>query len=141
MKKSAFLLVAFFAPALLFAQNKNAFKINPLSLSVKNLSISYERVLTKGTSLQLHGAYWLGGSLNGVKFDGFTFTPELRFYVTDHGAPEGFYLAPFGRYESLSAKDKDFLNSDAKVTLSRVGVGVDLGYQFVFSKKITWDIF
>ena len=139
MKKITLLIVALVTTTFAFAQQKkNVIKVNPLSLAVANISLSYERAIKENQSFQLQGGYWMGMNVGDTKFDGLTFTPEYRFYVTDHGVPQGFYVAPFARYESLSAKSKEV---NAKATLTRIGGGVDIGYQMFFGKKVTWDIF
>lgn len=144
MKKITLLCFALVSFTCAFAQQKSTIiKTNPLSLAVANINLSVEKAVGEKKSFQMHGAYWLGGSVGDTKLNGFFLTPEFRFYVTDHGVPQGFYVAPFARYESLSAKSKVTLGStsEGKATLSRIGGGVDIGYQFFFGDKVTWDIF
>jgi hypothetical protein len=144
MKKltTAFLLLFAFSFAgitgAMAQEKRNVIKINPLSLALANLSFSYERILTEKTSFQLQAGYWLGGSIGDVKFSGMSLTPEFRYYVSDNERPKGFYLAPFMRYQSISAQSKEF---DSKATLTRIGGGGAFGYQFLFGKTVTWDIF
>lgn len=130
--------VVLFGANTAMAQKQNVIKVNPLSLALSNISLSYERFITEKTSIQLQGGYWLGASVGDVKFSGTAFTPEVRFYVSDTESPKGFYVAPFGRYEMLQAVDK---TDDDKATLTRVGGGAAIGYQFLFGKSVTMDLF
>jgi hypothetical protein len=144
MKKSSLILslvlcLGLFGVKTASAQKQNVLKLNPLSLAVGNVSLSYERILSEKTSFQIQGGYWLGGSIGTTKFSGMSITPEFRFYVSDNERPKGFYLAPFARYQSITAKAKDDANSSA--TLTRIGGGAAFGYQFLFGKTVTWDIF
>jgi hypothetical protein len=141
MKKITLLFIMFVAVTLAsnsaMAQKQNVVKLNPLSLALGNISLSYERFLSDKASLQLHGAYWLGGSIGDTKWSGMTFTPEFRYYVSDNERPKGFYLAPFAKYQSFTANSKE---ADYKATLNRVGGGAAFGYQFLFG-RVTWDTF
>lgn len=143
MKKFTLLAIALVSFTFAFAQQKSTtIKTNPLSLAVGNINLSVEKAVGEQTSFQMQAGYWLGGSVGDTKFSGFFLTPEFRFYMTDHGVPQGFYLAPFLRYESLSAKSKESaFSTEGKATLSRIGGGAGIGYQFLFGDKITWDIF
>lgn len=144
MKKITLLCFAMVSFTFAFAQQKSmVIKTNPLSLAVANINLGVEKSIAEKTTVQLHAGYWLGGTVGDTKFDGFFVTPEVRFYVTDHGAPQGFYVAPFVRFESLSAKTKEtvFGSAEGKATLSRVGGGAVAGYQFLFGDKVTLDIF
>jgi hypothetical protein len=141
MKKVTLLFFMFVAVMMasnsVMAQKQNVIKLNPLSLALGNISVSYERFLSEKTSLQLHGAYWLGGSIGDTKWNGMTVTPEFRYYVSDNERPKGFYLAPFGKYQSFTAKSKE---ADYKASINRIGGGAAFGYQFLFG-SVTWDTF
>ncbi len=144
MKKSSLLLslmlcLGLFGVNTVSAQKQNAIKLNPLALAFSNVSVSYERFFSEKASFQIQGGYWLGGTIGDAKFSGFSTTPEVRFYVSDTESPKGFYLAPFGRYESWSVVDKTDAND--KASISRIGGGAVAGYQFLFGKTVTMDIF
>ena len=144
MKKSSLLLslmlcLGLFGVNTVSAQKQNAIKIIPLALAMSNVSISYERFFTEKASFQIQGGYWLGGTIGSAKFNGFSATPEVRFYVSDSESPKGFYLAPFARYEAWNGYDKEATSE--KVTVSRIGGGAVAGYQFLMGKTVTMDIF
>jgi hypothetical protein len=117
---------------------RNNIKINPLSLIFGNISLSYERVLSERVSVQLQGGYWIGGRVEGTKWSGYTLTPEVRYYLTDHLRPEGAYLAAFGRYQEI---ESEIEKSETQISIQRIGGGVAAGYQFVLGERITWDTF
>ncbi|MEY2792349.1 MAG: hypothetical protein RJA76_341 [Bacteroidota bacterium] len=109
MKK---IILLFFISMPLFSQ-KNALKINLSSLFINNYSISYERALSKHTTVLLNGRFMPNGmipfadKLNtlvsdpGADFTKFNlgnqaYTIELRYYFGKK-AQSGFYMAPYIR--------------------------------------------
>ncbi len=144
MKKNLFFAFLFLAIISLsnnsFAQSekKNIIKANLLSPLIRTGSFFYERVITQKSSLQL-GFYYTGFSIEGTKLRGIGITPEYRFYVSNNGqALQGFFVAPFLRYQSLE------LSTDAtneKGTLTTFGGGLAIGGQWLFSDIISLDIF
>jgi hypothetical protein len=118
---------------------KNAIKINPASLFLGNISMSYERVLSEKVSVQLQAGYWVGGTIENTKWSGYSFTPEVRYYFTDHLRPEGAYLAGFGRFQKIETDIKN--ENSSQISLQRIGGGVAVGYQFVLGSRVTWDTF
>jgi hypothetical protein len=117
---------------------RNAIKLNVPSLVLGNISMSYERVLSEKVSVQLQAGYWVGGTIQDTKWTGYSLTPEVRYYFTDHLRPEGAYLAAFGRYQEI---ESDIKNAESQVSLQRIGGGVAIGYQFVLGGRVTWDTF
>ncbi|TAH18752.1 MAG: DUF3575 domain-containing protein [Cytophagales bacterium] len=144
MKKNVFFTIALFAIYSLsnhsFAQSekKNIIKVNLLSPIIRTGSFFYERVITPKSSGQL-GFYYTGWALDGTKLRGIGITPEFRYYVSESKqAPQGFFVAPFLRYQRLE------LSTDAttaKGVLSTLGVGLAIGGQWIFSDVISLDIF
>lgn len=112
----------------------NAIKINPISAILRTGSIFYERKLNDGISAQL-GLSISGLKLDNVKYQGFSITPEVRFYMKKR-AISGLYVAPYLRYQNyqLSADDK-------KGTLSSIGGGALVGRQWVFGSGFALDLF
>lgn len=109
MKK---IILLFLISIPLIAQ-KNSLKFNLSSLIVKNYSISYERTLSKHTSLLLNGRYMPNGLIPfadqlkntsndpGPDFTKFTlgntaYTAEFRYYFGKK-PQNGFYAAPYIR--------------------------------------------
>jgi hypothetical protein len=126
------------------AQN-HALKVNLLSPLFKTGSFFYEHKLNDASSLQLGGlvTYW---GLGDTKISGFAITPEYRRYLSnDQQALEGFYVAPFVRYQnlglSLQTSTDDGTAATAKATLHTLGGGVVVGHQWVYRKRVTLDTF
>ncbi|WP_242921578.1 DUF3575 domain-containing protein [Pontibacter liquoris] len=89
------------------------------------------------------GAFITGVSVSGVRFDGYGFTPEVRYYVSDYkAAPAGLYLAGYGRILNykLTVQDKD-QGKEYKATYAPIGAGIAAGNQFIFNNGISVDIF
>ena len=114
----------------------NAIKINPLSLAVLTGNVAYERAIGEKSSVQL-GAFYSGFSLGGLKYSGWGVTPEFRYYISGE-AMNGFYAAPFARYQSYSLTDKD---TDEKASFTTIGGGALIGFQRMGDSGFTFDIF
>jgi hypothetical protein len=107
-------------------KQKNALKVNPLSLLIMTGNVSYERALSGNYSAQL-GAFYSGAGLGDLKYQGYGIVPEFRFYFGSGNTPlNGGYLAPFGRYQVLSVRSKEIAN---KASFTTVGGGLVAGYQ------------
>jgi len=141
MKKllSALVLVSLFSIAK--AQdngNKNAIKINPLSLIFATGNVSYERAVSHNQSFQL-GMFYSGVSLSGLKYSGLGITPEYRIYFAGHReAMNGVYVAPFARYQHFSLEDKE---TGDKATYSSIGGGATIGWEKSWSSGFVLDMF
>jgi len=117
------------------SEEKNVIKVNSLSLLVGTGSIFYERKINESSSAQL-GAAYLSYKINDTRFTGLILTPEYRFYVKKN-AIDGFYVAPYFRYQRYSLEAKD----NSKATYSAIGGGAILGRQWIFSSGFTLDFF
>ena len=117
------------------SEEKNVLKVNSLSLLVGTGSIFYERELSDVTSAQLGLAY-LSFTIEDSKFTGIILTPEMRFYVKKN-AIDGFYVAPYFRYQRFSLTAKD----DSKATYQVFGGGAVFGRQWIFNSGFTLDFF
>ena len=64
--------------------------------------------------------------------------PEVRYYLGDV-APDGLYIAPFGRFRSV----KTTVDSDQASTRTRqsIGGGFVLGYQYQLANGLTGELF
>jgi hypothetical protein len=145
----------------------NIIKINLSSLLFKNGSFQYERVVKRNLS------YGIGFSIlpkTGLPFastlndqfgsnpdakraiettqlSNYSITPEIRFYMGKKGAPAGFYLAPFVRYQHMSFNQVyQYTASNNKVhnpliggTINNIGAGLLIGTQWNLSKSLTLD--
>ncbi len=120
-------------------EKKNLFKVSLLSPIVRTGSVFYERVITEKSSVQL-GFFYTGFSIADTRVRGFGITPEYRFYVSaKNGAPTGFYVGPYLRYQNLEFSID--ANTREKARLSAFGGGLVVGGQWVFSDIISLDIF
>ncbi|GIV35991.1 MAG: hypothetical protein KatS3mg032_0370 [Cyclobacteriaceae bacterium] len=133
MKKLFILFCSLAVATVLHAQ---VIKINILSPIVRTLNVQYEQALSGTSSFQL-GFFYTGYEEDGDRFSGFGITPEYRFYLSETEAPEGVYIAPFLRYQSLKLED-DF---GSKGTYSGFGGGLILGKQWIFKEKVVLDVF
>ncbi len=148
MKK--LLLSAALLAAGLFANDakaqSNVFKVNIFSPIVSTASVFYERAISDDKSVQL-GFFYTGFKVTDTKFSGFGITPELRFYLSESNAPEGFYVAPFARYQNftLTNEFEDFSGgggtTKSEATLSTIGGGVIAGKHWIFKERISLDAF
>ncbi len=144
--------------------HKNVIKFNPTPMllwSSKNVTFSYERVLNPNQSIAITLGYLefpslfkdTIGSLLAIKGRekyGINIALEYRFYLGKRNSrpiPDGVYLAPFVSYYGYHFKNNvDVLHT----TLDSAGAlkgnfyifnaGVELGYQFVFWKRLTLDL-
>jgi hypothetical protein len=143
--------------------HKNVIKFNPTPMllwSSKNITFSYERILNPKQSIAITLGYLEFPSLfkdtigsllaiTGREKYGINIALEYRFYLGKRNSrpiPDGVYLAPFASYYGYHFKNNvDVLHA----TLDSAGalkgnfyifnVGVELGYQFVFWKRLTLD--
>ncbi len=125
----------------LFAQDqpdvspeKNVLKVNTLALIIGTGSVFYERELSDLISGQF-GVSYLNYKINDVKFSGLILTPEMRLYVKKN-AIDGFYVAPYLRYQNYS-----FDAADANGSLISIGGGAAFGMQWIFQKGFVMDLF
>ena len=136
-------VVAFAAPSKSFAQEsegkKNVFKVNLLSPIVGSYNFFYERALGSKTSIQLGGGF-VNLTSSGTGLTGFSVTPEFRFYPSGN-SPKGFYLAPFGRYNSLSLTVTGNAGTEGKATLTSIGAGLSIGNHWIFGDIVSLDLF
>jgi hypothetical protein len=139
MKKILLILVAVLIVLPSFGQKevsteKNVLKVNTLSLFLGTGSIFYEHGFSDKISGQL-GLGYLGYKAGGTKFSGLFLTPELRLFPKGN-AIDGFYIAPYLRYQNLS-----LTVPDAKGTLSSMGGGLAFGRQWITKSGFTMDLF
>jgi hypothetical protein len=117
---------------------KNLLKVNLLSPLLRTGSFFYERTLSSNSSLML-GLFYTGFSVDDVSFSGFGLTPAYRYYLSStKQAPIGFYVSPYGRFMRFSLANN--LTKD-KGTLTTYGLGLELGYQWVFKDIISLNVF
>lgn len=116
------------------SSEKNVLKVNTLSLFLGTGSIFYEHGFSDKISGQL-GVGYLGYKAGGTKFSGLFLTPEVRLYPKSN-AIDGFYIAPYVRYQNLSLSI-----TDGKGTMSSIGGGLAFGRQWITNSGFTMDLF
>jgi hypothetical protein len=124
--------------------------------------IGYERIINKNQSISINigqaslpklasintDSFHLG---KDAKNDGFNASIDYRFYLrreNKYGPPRGVYIGPFYSYnhfhrtnnwtlERLGGDDQ-LVKTDTKFNIHTIGA--ELGYQFVFWKRVTLDM-
>ncbi len=143
--------------------HKNVIKFNPTPMllwSMKNVTLSYERILNPKQSITLSVGYLEFPSLfrdtiaNLVAITsrhkaGINVAMEYRFYLMKRNSrpvPDGIFIAPYASYYGYWFKNGiDVLHTvvDSGATIKGsvyvFNAGVELGYQFVFWKRLTLD--
>jgi len=143
---------------------KNVIKFNPTPMilwSAKNLTFSYERILSPRQSLSIEFGYlafdkFINDTLikivntNSHEDWGLNATTEYRFYLTKlntRPVPAGLYIGPYLTYYHYQFKNGlDIFPATVDTTGSIEGnfwsfnLGFELGYQFVFWKRMTLDL-
>ena len=144
---------------------KNIIKINLPALAFKNITVQYERALSRKTTVAGTFRFMPKGSipfksniikladdpelerqLNNVEIGNMAFMPEVRFYLGKKGAFHGFYLAPFAsiaRYSTNLLFEYDDNGVTKNIPLngnvnSFTG-GLMLGAQWQLSKALYLD--
>ena len=144
--------------------HKNVIKFNPtprILWSDKNWTFSYERILTGKQSFAVSLGCLVFPRLfrdtiaNLVKItdrhkQGINFTFEYRFYLSRRNTrpiPDGLYLAPFFSFYGYQfSNGLDVIETSAgdfariKGDFYALNMGAELGYQFVFWKRLTVDL-
>ncbi|MCB9231478.1 MAG: DUF3575 domain-containing protein [Bacteroidia bacterium] len=137
-------------------QKNNVVKVAPLSLIVLTGNLQYERMIKENMSLNL-GAYYGGlgfdirtqNTTQNYHFKWMGITPELRFYLLGHGAPDGLYIGPYLRFrrstiewnqEENDAFGDPFI-SHVKLRFLTAGFGGVVGYQALVGDVVTFDTY
>lgn len=118
------------------AQNENVLKINVAGSILKSPEISYEMLVSNKTSVTF-GFLYTWYSPSETKVNGWSFTPEFRFYIGSAGAPRGFFTAPFVKYQNFNVES---LSND-KGKFTSIGAGLQGGYQWFLTSWLTLDGF
>jgi hypothetical protein len=145
--------------------HRNVIKINPTPMliwgSVRNLSISYERLINNNMSLSLQLGYLRVPKLTDDTLlnlvaisersrDGMNFAFDYRYYPGARNrrpAPDGLYIGAYLSYYGIRFKNHmDVLyttvdqNGGLNGKIDVVNLGLELGYQFIFWKRFSLDL-
>lgn len=121
------------------AQKKNGIKANILSPLMRTASLFYEHTLNENSSINI-GFLYTGMTPGDTKIRGWALTPEYRFYLGNNPAPDGFYVAPYVRYQVLNFTE-DITESNSEGDLTGFGGGLLIGRQWLFKDVVTFDLF
>jgi hypothetical protein len=151
-------------PVYLKPYHRNVIKFNPtpmVLLDVSNITISYERLLKKNNSVALQAGYLVFPNLvqdtliGLIEFkdrsrSGINLSFDYRNYIFDRNtrpAPDGMYLGGYLSYYGFQFENKfDILHVDIDKEgtmdgkMNFINLGMELGYQFVFWKRMTVDL-
>ena len=153
--KRTFLLMAVLAMGAFSLQAQEqegtgVIKSNPFGWFAGQFQFGYEHFLSEKLSVQVmpgvifsNTTVTQGASLFVLEsFDatrlGFIVVPEVRYYLGDV-APDGLYIAPFGRLRTV----KTTVDQDDASTRTRtsIGGGFVLGYQYQLANGLTGEVF
>ncbi len=130
-------------------------KLDLLSPIFRTAIVSFEKPLSKQSSLHLSGLYQDQSSAvsNAAYLSRFAATAEYRYYMSQTDAPRGFYVGSFIRYQWMKSEDwlwgqymdpmGNYITTYAYQAreLSTIGAGMSVGYQHIFKDKIAIDLF
>jgi len=136
---------------------------NPLIFGNRSIIFGYERVLKNNQSFSINIGQTGFPKLNIINTDdlkvqtvlkenGFHISGDYRFYLSKENkykAPRGVYIGPYYSYNSFSKGHSWLLDSNTSgfngnvnsdLTLKIQTVGVEMGYQFIFWKRVSLDM-
>jgi hypothetical protein len=134
---------------------------NPIIFG-KSYIIGYERIINSRQSFSVNfgsNAFPSLGIINSDSFKvntirddkGFNFSVDYRFYLAKenkYAAPHGVYIGPYYSYNyfdkqhSWSVKGSNGFNGtvDSDLSLGIHTIGIEMGYQFIFWKRLSVDM-
>lgn len=150
MKRIALLALLAFGLHVQAQDMSGIIKTNPLGWLAGQYQFGYEHFLSEKASVQLLPGGIVGSvtlfpndstssvTSVGAGRAGFIVVPEFRYYFSGY-APDGLYIAPFGRYRSVTTT----LNNDGNSSQTRtaVGGGFVIGYQYSLANGLTGEVF
>jgi hypothetical protein len=144
--------------------HKNVIKFNPTPMllwDARNITLSYERIINPRQSASIELGYLVFPQIvedilidlvdiTSNQKNGINATLEYRFYLTPlntRPVPAGLYLGPYFTFYGYKFKNgldilnpSDSTNGMIKGDYWSFNLGVELGYQFVFWKRLTLDL-
>lgn len=145
--------------------HKNVIKFNPTPMllwgSIKNITFSYERIVKPSQSFSVTAGFLEYPrlledtvaqiiSLGDRRKYGVNLAAEYRFYPLKRNRrpiPDGLYIGPYASYYgNRFENDFDILNTTIDqngkyvCNINIVNLGFELGYQFIFWKRLSIDL-
>jgi hypothetical protein len=152
-------------PMILTPYHWNVIKFNPTPMliwaNLRNITLSYERLVTKDMSVSIQAGYFLfptlfndtiGNivSITGRSKYGVNLAFDYRYYPFSRNrrpAPDGLYIGTYLSYYGFRFSNNiDILHATAdqngalKGKINIVNLGLTLGYQFIFWKRFSLDL-
>jgi len=145
---------------------KNTVRINltnPAIFGDRSLILGYERTIGEHQSFSINVGQATLPKFNVIsivddsivqlykdsKDRGYIFTGDYRFYLASenkHRAPRGLYIGPYATHVFMGRENTWNLNTqtfqgevNTDFTFSMTAIGAQLGYQFVFWKRVALD--
>ncbi len=139
-----------------FAQD-HVVKLNVPALGLGNVYGTYEYVITDKMSASLGASYmfnrkipFLGmldmdpsNKVQYLKMNGYSITPEFRYYLGDKGRAQGLYAAPYFRYSNYDLAGT-YVDNNVEYEnggfIKSIGGGLGVGYQWLLGDRIAIDL-
>jgi hypothetical protein len=137
------LFFTFFACSNSYGQSTNVIKTSLSAPLFRVYTLAYEKAFNADMSAQLGFGYFAGWKLGDGKINGYTITPEFRYYLNEEkGAPKGGFIAPYLRYASYTLQVGNTGDVDyGKASINVMGAGILVGAQKVFKNVISLEAF
>jgi hypothetical protein len=162
-----FIVFVFSVFAVLMARAQdNIVKFDLSGVAIGSYAFSYERQVTDNNTINFKAGYWNmnamvfnadntfdrlidyfdtgdGISLESIR-SGFHTSVDYRFYAKTNNEFEGVYFAPYARYWEQNFDLSDFVQGrefTVDTKLSSIGVGIQMGYQWVIKEQFIIDWF
>ncbi len=142
--------------------HKNSLKVNIAASAFKKLTMGYERQIDERWSMQMSAGYKFGGKIprflglgnfvftsKTAGLRGFSFTPDVRYHFKNcecsgqTGLYAGAYLNVaklYGEVDFNYWTGTEYIDVGGAGSLQEYGIGLELGYQFVFKKRWIVDL-
>ncbi len=140
-------------------ERRNVINLGLGGLAMGNIALNYERIFTDSRAASLNAGVLIPRKLPSFVYDaiseeinidpenkmsGFFIMPEYRFYLSYKIAPEGFYIAPFIKFNYYTMElSGEFSNVDADIKgkYSGIGGGVQFGMHWVIKERVSVDFY
>ena len=130
-----------------------ALKLNLLGLATKNITGSFEYILSENQSIVLEATYKIPSEFGGLvtnnvdeltssDVSGFAFRPEYRIYASENDLPQGFYFGPLLNYNRADIDVTGVFegyDTAGEIKGTAVGAGIKIGTQWVLGDRVTLD--
>jgi len=161
-----FLIVTLFCIHSQAQELKNVIKLLPMNLPLTSLAMEYERMIDPKNSVEFgigiplkssfvnkFGMTWSESEhISSNHLGIFSMRGAYRHYTGKSMLPKGFYVAPFLKFQNVSAAADNVrfvtdteipysYSEDYDVKINTISIGCQLGYQFLISKTISLDLF